>query len=227
MQMVLVKSEHAHRGVVTLGVVEDVGEHPDLPESMRTGLQALLDAAEAAEKAGGIVFANLTSKSVMNDLAWGAHWRLLQVVEVIASTTELPPDAKAALSTIETSGGYTVPHARKKAKQVRAALSKFPATFKASGKTTAELIAAIDAMFAADLEEDNLRVDLRTANQATKDADKALDKENKRIYKILLVCFPKGSREWMLVQGIPTDSPPKKTTTTTTTTTGGMTLPKK
>jgi hypothetical protein len=226
MQAVLVKTQHTKRGVVTLGVLEDVGEHPDLPESMRTRLQALLDAATDAEKAGGVVAANLTSKSVMNDLACEKLWGLLHAVEVIAAATELSAEAKAALSMVKSEGGYTAPNCRKRAKRVRAALSKFPATFSASGKTRDELIAEIDAMFAADLEEDNLRVDLRTANQATKDADKALDQENKRIYKILRVCFPKGSREWNLVQGIPTDTPAKSTVTTTTST-SGMTLPKK
>lgn len=207
MEVVLVKSKHSHRGVVTLGVLEDVGQHPDLPTAMKTGLQALLDAAAEKETAGGVVVANLKSKSVMNVLGWGKLWSLLQSVYVIASSTDLPTDAKAALGVVDTSLGNTVPHARKKAKQIRAALSKFPDTFSASGKTKAEIIAAIDAMFAADVEEDNLWVDYKTANVALKEADKALDKENKRIYRILKVSFPKGSREWQLVQGIPTDTP--------------------
>jgi len=205
MQMVLVKSQHSHRGVVTVGVLEDVGVHPDLPVTLRTGLQALLDNSSSKETAGATIAASPTSMSVMNDLGWETLWRLMQAVQVIASATDLPADAKAALRVITTSGGYTVPHARKRAKQTRATLTKFPDTFSASGKTKAEIVAAIDAMFDADTEEDNLRVDLKTANTATREADKALDKENKRIHKILQVCFPKGSREWQLVKGIPTD----------------------
>lgn len=223
MDIVLVKSKHSHRTVVTLGVLEDVGSHPDLPASMKTGLQGLLDAASDKEAAGGVIVANLKSKSVMNDLGWEKVWRLMQSVYVIASSTDLPTDAQAALGVVDTSLSNTVPHARKKAKQVRAALSKFPDTFSASGKTKADIIAAIDAMFAADVEEDNLWVDYKTANVALKEADKALDKENKRIYKILKVSFQKGSRDWQLVQGIPTDTPTASTKKTDT----GVKVPEK
>ncbi|MBI3923894.1 MAG: hypothetical protein HY318_20900 [Armatimonadetes bacterium] len=90
MEVVLVKSKHAHRGVVALGVLEDVVSHPDVPASMKTGLQAVLDTASDKEAAGGVIVANLKSKSVMNDLGWGKVWWIPANSNVLDCLTDAP-----------------------------------------------------------------------------------------------------------------------------------------
>lgn len=145
-----------------------------------------------------------SSKSVLNEHGWREVWGLLGTITTMAKASVLlSVEEKGLFDGVETGLGFSVRHARKKAEQVSAALSGAPAAFLVNGKAKVELQAVLAAQVAVDAEDKALGAALHSARIAAHLALVALDKESKRLYKVLLASYPKGSREWLVLKDIP------------------------
>lgn len=220
-------AQHLTRFQVTVSVIAKLWPVRNITDAMRAAYLALGLTLNNAEKAVGTALGNYNSKANENTLAWLALWRELVAWYGIASVLAPDGDPRTALDMIDTSTEYTIPNAQQRAKETRNALVQFPADFEVNDKTATELIAAIDAMFAAESEEADLLTAHKSAVIALRETDKALDKENKAIYKILCNSYSKGSQEYQLVMTIPTLKRKKKAGTgtgtgSTSTTTPGL-----
>lgn len=215
------RAQHLLRFQMTDSAITETGGTPNLSQGVITAYRALGAGLTATEKSCGAAEALLTSKSVQNDLAWRALWRDICSWYLIASS--LKPDdtltaGLAALQMIDTSLDFTDANAELRAKQTLSALTQFPDDLVINGKTTVQWETYINGMFAAQAEERGLAASVIASGEDLKRADNALDKENKRIYKILKASFARGSREYNIILRIPTTKSKKKATGTGTTT---------
>ncbi|PIU63366.1 MAG: hypothetical protein COS85_16230 [Armatimonadetes bacterium CG07_land_8_20_14_0_80_59_28] len=198
------RAEHLERFQLSDATIVEVGGTPNLPPDVITAYRALGAGLTASERSCGASEAAYMSKSVNNDIAGRALWRDLSSWYLIASVSAPEDNSRAALKMIDTSTGYSALNLRIRADQTLGALTEFPDDFSVNGKTTIQWEAAINAYFASEAEERGLEAGLTAARESLKKADRALDKENKRIYKILKASFPKGSREYEIITRIPT-----------------------
>lgn len=200
---------------MTDSAITETGGTPNLSEADITAYRALGAGLTATEKSCGATEALLTSKSVNNDIALRARWRDACSWYLIASSMPPNDDALAALQVIDTSLDFTDVNAELRLKQTLSALTQFPDDFVVNSKTTVEWEAVFNGMFAAQAEERGLAAALIAVGEDLKRADKALDAENKRIYKILKASFSRGSREYNIITRIPTTKGKKGAGTTT------------
>lgn len=224
-----VRAEHLLRFQMTDSAIIEIGGTPNLSEAEIAAYRALGAGLTATEKSCGATEALHTSKSVRNDLALRALWQDICSWYLIASS--LKPDDTLlagldALRVIDTSLIFSVPNAELRCKQTLSALTQFPDDLVINGKTTVQWEAAINGMFAAQAEERSLKAAVVAAREDLKQTDKALDAENKRIYKILKASFPRGSREYNIILRIPTTKSKKGKGTGTGTKTSSPGLPK-
>ena len=194
---------HLDRAMVTQAVIAEVGPVPDIPAERVTAYEQLAADIRTKQAAADAAHTVHRVKQAQNDEQWRALWLKLRSWYAVAKVTA-PAEARAGLSGIDTTMGYTPAHARRRAEQTRAALSAFPADYSATGLTSVQLAAAIDGILAAEEAEETLLVAWRNANAALKDADAMLDRENKALYQILVASFPEGSPQRSVIDGIPT-----------------------
>jgi hypothetical protein len=206
-------SVHLERAMVTEAVIAEVGPVPDIPAERVTAYEQLVADVRAKQAAADAAHTAFIVKQAQNDEQWRALWLKLRSWSAVAKVTA-PNEARPGLSGIDTSMGFTTTHARRRAEQTRAALSAFPADYSAAGMTSAQLNTSITDMLTAEEDEQALLVAWRTAQAALRDADAALDKENKGLYRILVASFPEGSPQRSVIDGIPTTTHSAKSEST-------------
>jgi hypothetical protein len=194
--------------MVTIAVVDRVPRPPDLTEARMAAYQALIDAVDAKERQAASTETAAAIKAAQAFEGWRAIWRTLTAWLAVAKVSA-PATLLAALKKVETGRSFSPARARSRAEDILAILTHVPEDFTANGLTKVELEASITAQLALDADAAAAEVAAQAALEELKEADKALDRENKSVFAILAANFPdRGTATYGLVHGIPTETAP-------------------
>ncbi|MBI3923326.1 MAG: hypothetical protein HY318_18035 [Armatimonadetes bacterium] len=132
---------------------------------------------------------------VANRTKWRVLYNLCKEVQEIAVSKAPNEAGRAAMERVDSAGGFNVTRARRLALQVQGALEQYPDTFRAKGKSRAEILAALDEGLASDKTASGGCGALQSVQGEIRKMVADLDTENDRILTILENNFDKGSPE--------------------------------
>jgi hypothetical protein len=130
---------------------------------------------------------------------WKDLYELCQQVQEIALLKAPNEAARSAMEGVDSAGGFNVTRARNLARLLQGALDQYPETFKARGKSKAEILAALDEGLAEDKAASSGRSALQGVQGDIRDRVAKLHKETDRLLTILENNFDKGSPERAVV----------------------------
>lgn len=200
-------AQHVYRAECTQAALELLPDIPDIPDTVKAAHRTLIAAVDEKQVASDQASTACRIHEEETDQGWRSLWskcvKWLAIAKVKATG-----NFRAGLDNISTDRGYSEWAARRRAQQILAALNECPEDFTAAGLTKTALQTEITTQLTRDTEQRRLETVAHDAKIALKEADHALDQENKRLYKILTATFDPDSREGQTVKTIPTETAP-------------------